>query len=217
MRPKLQIILSIFLPVMILSLFSCSKTEESVPVTAIDSTYKANNDRRIRSINLADTFATYLIRQGNNYMENNTYPYFSGKGIKFKAIFDSSCIYSTVDPTNQADINKLYGFADSLTFHQVNSARFGWNWMNGKMHIHAYCYVSTVRIYKELGTVNLNEEVDCALDVLPGQYIFTLNGKKDTMQRACPDTIAQGYLLYPYFGGDEPAPHDIRIKIKDIK
>jgi hypothetical protein len=28
------------------------------------------------------------------------------------------------------------------------------------------------------------------------------------------DTIAAGYKLVPYFGGDEPAPHDMQIKVK---
>ena len=209
---------------LLVGLTACSKSEESQTVPPVDSTLRSTRAFAPNGINpetlpvpFADTFVTYLIRKGANYMEGNTYPPFSGKALRFKAIFDSSCIYSTVDPNNQADINKLYGFADSMTFHQVNSARFGWNWMNGKMHIHAYCYVSTVRMYKELGTVNLNEEVDCSLEVLPGKYLFTLNGKTDTMQRACMDTIAEGYRLYPYFGGDEQAPHDIRIKIKDIK
>ncbi len=28
--------------------------------------------------------------------------------------------------------------------------------------------------------------------------------------------LAKGYLLYPYFGGDEVAPHDINIWIKTL-
>lgn len=161
-------------------------------------------------------FITYLIRAGNNYCDNNVYTPLTTKGLKFKVIFDSSCIYTTVDPNNQADINKLYGFADNNSLHQANSARFGWNWMNGQMYLHAYCYVNTVRMYKELGTVALNKEVECALDVLPGKYIFTVNGKRDTMMRESMDTVAVGYKLLPYFGGDEPAPHDIRIQIKEL-
>ena len=149
-------------------------------------------------------------------MEGNTYPAFSHNSLKFKAIFDSSCIYSTVDPTNQADICKLYGFADNNSFHQVNSARFGWNWLNDSLRIHAYCYVNSVRIYKELGTVPINSPSDYSIEVIPGKYIFTLNGKVDTMDRFSLDPQAIGYRLYPYFGGDEPAPHEIKIRIKDL-
>lgn len=35
------------------------------------------------------------------------------------------------------------------------------------------------------------------------------------MQRHCSDAVDTDYKLLPYLGGDEPAPHDIRIKIKE--
>ena len=164
-----------------------------------------------------DTFETFLILQGKNYCEKNDYPIFRQAGLTFQAIFDSTCIYKNADPANQADINKLYGFSDCNTLHHANSARFGWNWMDGEIHIHAYCYADSVRAYKELGTVKLNQVVNCSIDLLPERYVFTLNGKTDTIQRHCSDTIASGVKLYPYFGGDEPAPRDIRIRIKELK
>lgn len=163
----------------------------------------------------ADTFITYLIKQGNNYCEKNTYPITNYSVMRFKAILDSSCIYTTVLPVNQEDINKLYGFGDCSSFHQANSARFGWNWDKNAMHIHAYCYADSVRAYIELGTVAIGEEFDCKLTVLPGKYIFELNGKPDTMLRGCTDATAMGYKLFPYFGGNETAPKDIRVKIKE--
>jgi len=165
---------------------------------------------------IQDSFKTYFIKQGNNYCDNNDYALTQYTFMHFQAILDSTCIYTTVDPGNQADINKLYGFADCASHHQTNSARFGWNWQNGAMHIHAYCYAGTVRSYKELGMVTLGKAFDCKLYVLPDKYIFELEGKKDTMTRSCPDNTAIGYKLLPYFGGDEPAPHDVRVKIREM-
>lgn len=163
-----------------------------------------------------DSFITYLILKGNNYCEKNSYPLYKQASLSFIALFDSSCIYTTLDPNNQADINKLMGFSDCTTLHHANSARFGWNWKDDKLQLHAYCYVDSVRQYKKLGDVALNTPIQCKLEVLPGMYVFTLDGKKDTMQRFCNDSIANGIKLYPYFGGDEPAPHDIRIKVKEL-
>jgi len=183
-------------------------------ITNTDSS--GNNNSVDTSAVVADSFVTYLIKQGNNYCEKNGYPVTQYTSIHFRAILDSSCIYTTVNSDNQQDINKLYGFADCSSFHQNNSARFGWDWYRGQMHIHAYCYSNTVRSYKELGTVPLNKAFDCSITVLPGKYIFTLNGKADTMERGCTDKIAAGYKLYPYFGGDETAPHDIRVKIREL-
>lgn len=192
---------------------SCKKSENP-------KTPSINNepvDTSDTSHTVTDTFVTFVILKGNNYCENNSYPLFKQSSLKFKVIFDSSCIYENADPINQWDINKLYGFSDCNTLHHANSARFGWNWLDGKMHIHGYCYADSVRSYKELGIVELNKEIECSIELLPSKYIFTLNGKKDTMDRHCSDTSARGYKLFPYFGGDEPAPKDIKIRIKDLK
>ncbi|HTN47099.1 MAG TPA: hypothetical protein VL098_12180 [Flavipsychrobacter sp.] len=200
--------------ILMFMVLSCSKPENSSPnqPDPVDTTDTTHVDTTSR-----DSFTTYTILKGNNYCEKNEYPIFRQSSLKFKAIFDSSCIYTTVDPVNQEDINKLYGFSDCNTLHHANSARFGWNWMNGKMHIHAYYYADSVREFKELGTVALNKEIICSIELLPEKYVFTLNGKKDTVQRHCSDTVASGIKLLPYFGGDEPAPKDVRIKIKELK
>lgn len=201
-------------------------TSDTTPPTTKDSTTKPV-DTMLKGLVIAnpisdtgvsgtDSFITFLIKKGNNYCENNTYSITNYTYLHFRASFDSSGIYSTDTAGNQQDINKLYGFADCSSHHQTNSARFGWNWYNGVMHIHAYCYSSTVRAYKELGTVTLNETFDCQLMVLLGKYIFILNGKTDTMNRGCTDNSAFGYKLLPYFGGNETAKKDVKIRIREF-
>lgn len=73
--------------------------------------------------------------------------------LKFVVKFDSSAIYNTVDPSNQYDINKLYGFSDNDSLHQRYSARFGWRWSDNALRIFAYVYNSGVRSSKELGAI----------------------------------------------------------------
>lgn len=161
------------------------------------------------------SYKTYIIKKGNNYSDGNAVSLGSRSFLRFKAILDSSCIYQTVLPANQEDINKLFGFSDCMSHHHTNSARFGWNWDNGALRIHAYCYADGKRAYKEIGTVKVNEEFDCSLTLQPKKYIFSLNGKTVEMDRGCDNDKATGYKLYPYFGGNEPAPQDIYIKIKE--
>ena len=168
-------------------------------------------------INSADTFVVYRILKGKNYCEGNHYPIYQSKILKFQAILDSSCMYKNLLPENQNDINKLYGFSDCTSLHHANSARFGWNWKDGALRIHAYCYVDSVRQYKELGQVKIGEMFECSLEVLPQQYKFTLNGESHIMPRYCDDSIANGIKLLPYFGGDEPAPQDIIVRIKEME
>lgn len=164
-----------------------------------------------------DGYTTYLIKKGNHYSENNDHRSVRISTLRFTALFDSSCIYSTVNSVNMGDINKLYGFSDCNAAHHQSSARFGWRWNGKSIEISAYCYVNGERMSKPLGTIALSKAAEMSISVAGDQYIFELNGKQESMPRACSGAYAEGYQLYPYFGGDEVAPHDVRILIKEIQ
>ena len=161
-------------------------------------------------------FAKYTIRQGQNYCDGNTFTPTSYSQLNFIAKFDSSAIYSTVNPDNQLDINKLYGFSDNNSLHQDFSARFGWRWSDNALRLFGYVYNNGVRDSKELGIVSIGSENSCSITVNPKSYVFTLNGKIDSLPRTSTTVKATGYKLYPYFGGDETAPHNIYIWIKEL-
>lgn len=88
------------------------------------------------------SYTSYTIPAGAQYCEQEHFEAISTQGIAFTVLFDSSAVYSTKNASNQADINKLYGFSDNRAHHH-------------------------------------------------------------------------SYRLYPYFGGDEYAPHKITIKIRE--
>jgi len=160
-------------------------------------------------------FKEFFIPQGANYCQDNEYRAFRAPQLSFAAIFDSSAIYTTTNPANQADINKLYGVSDGNTHHQQNSARFGWNWNGNEIQVHAYCYAGGVRSNKLLGSAEIGKTYHYSITADSGRYIFQFEDKIDYMTRVIRDTVLNGYSLYPYFGGDEPAPHAIRIYIQD--
>jgi hypothetical protein len=158
----------------------------------------------------------YVIPSGEHYARQSTYQALKVKTIKFIALFDNSAIYKTVDEKNQGDINKLYGVSDCNTPHQTNSARFGWRWYNGKLEIWAYAYVNAGRKSAFITTVALNSSSVYELSFTPDSYVFKVNDISVALPRSC-QKEADGYKLYPYFGGDEPAPHEIKITIEDVK
>jgi hypothetical protein len=160
-------------------------------------------------------FTAFFIPQGANYCQQNEYHAFRGRQLSFAAIFDSSAIYTTANPANQADINKLYGVSDGNTHHQQNSARFGWNWNGKEIQVHAYCYAGGVRSYQLLGTAEIGKTYQYSIKADSSRYIFQFDDKVEYMNRVIKDSVLNGYSLYPYFGGDEPAPHAIRIYLKE--
>lgn len=160
-------------------------------------------------------YTEYLIPAKQHYAVNNNYDVISLKELHFKAIFDSSCIYNSYDAENIYDINKLYGFSDCSSLHHENSARAGWLWNGKTIELYAYCYINRVRKSMLLGTVPIGVPAELTMNVQPNVYQFTYNGKTITLPRHCTGNI-QGYRLYPYFGGDETAPHDIHVYIKEL-
>ncbi|WP_276366740.1 hypothetical protein [Chryseolinea sp. H1M3-3] len=157
----------------------------------------------------------YLIEKGAH--DANQLPSLKEKisELKFQAKFDSTAIYTSQKANNQADINKLYGLSDCNSLHQVNSARFGWRWYNGQLQILAYTYNNKVRDFKIIGTASINAYHQYKIEFTATSYIFTLDNNTVTLPRNCSGK-ASGYKLYPYFGGDEVAPHDVSIWIKDL-
>lgn len=163
-----------------------------------------------------DGFVVYTIKKGSQSSNLSTLKDVSKTELNFRVIFDSSAIYTTIDSNNQEDVNKLYGFSDCNTQHHDNSARFGWRWSNNALRLFAYCYKSGNLAIKEMGEVEIGKEHVCNIRIDNDKYIFTLNhNKMDTMERGCTDPKSKKYMLFPFFGGDEMAPHDITIRIKE--
>ncbi|MCE2833618.1 MAG: hypothetical protein LW694_04500 [Chitinophagaceae bacterium] len=163
-----------------------------------------------------DGFVTYKILKGQQSASPSQYKYYSSlMEQKFTVRFDSSAIYATVNPTNQLDINKLYGFADDDKQHHVSSARIGWRWYANRLELFGYVYNDSVRTTQLITQVPLKTDIPCTIKVDGNRYIFTANGTQATMNRTAKTSSGKGYRLYPFFGGDEMAPQDITIRIRE--
>jgi len=157
----------------------------------------------------------YKIPQGSHYSDQSDYETFQINSLHFKFKFDSSAIYTTQDPKNQGDINKLFGLSDCNDFHHKNSARFGWRWYDKKLELWAYGYHDGNREYQLIDTVALYQNYTASIEFKDQQYQFIFEDKIIKLPRSC-DSVATGYKLYPYFGGEETAPHDITIEINEL-
>jgi hypothetical protein len=162
------------------------------------------------------SFTQYTISKGAQYCDTNNFVAVKLIRLSFKVKFDSSAIYTTGKAENQKDINKLFGFSDNNALHHEYSARFGWRWSDNALRIFAYDYNNGTRSFKELGTIQIGAENSCSITVSGNKYIFNLNGAETVMPRASTTELAEGYQLYPYFGGDESAPHVISIWIEEL-
>ena len=139
--------------------------------------------------------------------------------IEFKFILDESAYYKTEIPENQHDVNKIYGMSDFGVRHQKYSIRLGWRYIENELQL---CWLRHEEGRHSSGTIKTIEPdviYNATIDIKTFYYIITVDGDT-TMVRRRPEGnwgIVRRYYLYPYFGGNEYAPHDITIKIKEWK
>jgi hypothetical protein len=148
-------------------------------------------------------------RSGYRYKSN------CNNHIEFKVKFDESAIYKTLDPANQADVNKLYGVSDCGKNHMDYSIRFGWRYYQDKLQILWFKHEAGKFSFDVITNIEINKVYNCTIDIFSDEYIISVSGLTTIVPRSCIKTNNR-YYLYPYFGGDETAPHDINIKIKSI-
>ena len=117
--------------------------------------------------------------------------------------------------TYDDQINKLLGFVDCNSQVHVNSARFGWKWNKDCVAIYAYVYQNGVRIEPfHIADIDINEWYDYSLILGTNYYSFTVNGYGVAIPRQTSCNKGFHAMLWPYYGGQATAPHDIYIRIK---
>jgi hypothetical protein len=132
----------------------------------------------------------------------------------FNVIFNKSCTYDIGD--DQSDWNKLIGFSDCNDCHHENSVRIGWRWYQGKMQVCGYYYNNGERCWTEAIDVALHSEIYCGLRLEPDHYIVVIEDQVMIIPRTNSCETGVYYKLFPYFGGNRTAPHNINILIQEL-
>ena len=179
-------------------------------------TYQPPATESVVPIKSSQPFVAYTIKKGEQYCDKNNLAAAQYNVLNFWVKFDSTAIYTNNNKENQHDINKLYGFSDNNSDHHAYSARFGWRWSENALRLFGYVYNDSIRSSIELGKVEIGTENFCSIKVAGNKYVFMLNDKTLIMPRTSKTPKGMGYKLYPYFGGDELAPHQITIFIKEL-
>lgn len=178
------------------------------------------------------TFKNFRIKKGRHrsisYLEYLfKFPITKRKVFNYNLMFTSFCYYTEKDLKNKInfrDINKAVGVGSLFHFHHNESVRFGWRPSLTKNYISlfVYGYVNGNRYYIFLEDFPVNKTIKATIDIK--NYCVTVSSKDkdrviDINKTKFKKLIKTPFLykLYPYFGGDEKAPHDIIISCEDIE
>lgn len=130
--------------------------------------------------------------------------------IGYKVNFTESCRYDIGE--DQSDINKLFGIGYFPTHHS-KSVRIGWNYnrLSDKINLWAYWYDNGKRRMEFLSAVPMMKIHYLRITQFEDYHVIQIPGIMfDVLVR--PQTF--GYTLGLYFGGNQKAPHDMRVDME---
>ena len=153
---------------------------------------------------IPDGDMTYVINQGNNH--SNGAKVYNSDNITFRVYIDQSWLYD-----NDNHWNKLIGFSESVSPHD-NSLRIGWRCTDGKIVFGLYAYVDgdPVRIRGQR-EYNPGTWVEGSVFKSYNTYHVIIGGEHFHTKAAGDKTVS---TLYPYFGGEDTAPHNMRFHFR---
>jgi len=153
----------------------------------------------------------YVIKKGRHESIVNIEPLYGG-GIKSSCKFDSSVIYD-LGNENQGDWNKLIGFSEDIRIHE-NSARISWRWNLERQQIELgyYCYIDGEVVKGHLVWAEINKPFQFMIrdDQEKQNYVIDIYGTYQVIYHGHKFDDKK-FWSYPWFGGNEVAPHDIKI------
>lgn len=138
--------------------------------------------------------------------------------LEFRARFDETARYNA-GIRNQADINKLMGFSEANSHHRKNSIRFGWRYdlLTDSIEVFAYAYEESKRWYQRITKVAINQSVKYCIQITDQAfYLIVDDAQVVEFQRTVKNKKGIYYLLFPFFGGNEVAPHDINVYVEEM-
>ena len=160
----------------------------------------------------------FLIKKDKHYSEQYLYKFVNilntNRFLKYQVLFDNTCKYE-IPKEDQEDINKLFGYTLGFNHHK-DSARFGWFYQDKTIHLHAYVYDNGVRKSKLIKNLDLNTQYVLTLVDEGNNWLFSVDDGWSVIgsvkiPKSC--EFKYGYKLWPYFGGNNTAPHDITIQM----
>ena len=158
----------------------------------------------------------FTIKEGKHYSDNRFHKavhLLRTKTISYDVTFTESCKYQLGSP-DQLDINKLFGYSNCIDPH-IESTRVGWRWNGEKIAIFAYLYRDGARSDYHIKDIECGVEYTIQLERIEGHDIFKILRAGavvavEVFERK-PSLFA--WSLWPYFGGNQTAPHDIHIQL----
>ena len=153
------------------------------------------------------------IPKGEHYSDDGYFSgFFFGSEISgtFKAV---DWVDFKLRNSDDKDTNKIIGFSDSFS-HKKHSVRIGWRLnKHNELLMVAFYHVNGTYIHSDLGYFDPEKEYEFRIKVSKNHYHVWVGDYFDYLPRHSKYWFLR-YIIPPYYGGDNTAPHDIKFDVK---
>jgi hypothetical protein len=166
----------------------------------------------------------YLIKKGNHYASMSIFEKIGGIGwnirtLSMRFVFRQECWWAPARNQDDYDLNKLAGIGFG-TNHHNNSVRLAWvpDFENqGMIKVFGYTYdekkVGQKFSMTFIKSVHVLDTITGKIESRDGNYYITVNEVTIQMENVNSDPNLC-FRLFPYFGGNNTAPHDMVIELE---
>jgi hypothetical protein len=166
----------------------------------------------------------YLIKKGDHYASMSIFEKIGAigwniKNLSLRFIFRKECWWAPPRNQDDYDQNKLAGIGFGAN-HHANSVRLVWVpdfEKEGMINVSGYTYDKKKEGQKftivYITSVPIGEPVEGKIESRDGGYFITVKDKMVRMDNVNSDSKLC-FRLFPYFGGNNTAPHDMVIELE---
>lgn len=159
----------------------------------------------------------FTIKKGQHYNFGlwHLFPFCFSKNLFFTFKLSKECLFELKE-ADDYDVNKIFGRSFGLDHHK-DSVRIGWipSTHDGKYSLYLYWYNAGERDMKKICELDAEKEYAMRLDFFLDICCYEVFKETDvySIHFVLPKRTF-GQYLFPYFGGNKTAPHDMKIKIE---
>lgn len=158
----------------------------------------------------AEKLRVHTIKKDKHTATNRCIRFVSNNQIRFDFFVSSSWLYDEKAPGFQSGWNKLIGISEGFNQHK-NSVRVGWRCIENTIYLSSYCYINGERRISDMVEVPMGWNTG-SVTITATHYRVQINDRIFNFENTNRSFFK--FMLYPYFGGNSKAPHDMEFKFR---
>jgi len=158
----------------------------------------------------AEKTRVHTIKKDKHTATNRCIRFVGNNQIRFDFFVSPSWLYDEKAPGFQSGWNKLIGISDGLKQHK-NSVRLGWRCIDNTIYMGAYCYINGERRISEMVEVPMGWNSG-SVTITNTHYRVQINNRIFNYEKSNKSLFR--LMMYPYFGGNSKAPHEMEFKFR---